>query len=333
MIRHLRSLLVRLVAFVLLVGIVAGVPVGVVRLIGRPWPDPARARIEFRTGHVTTDTAMRLTAALALIVWAWAAVTILIEITRVLRHTTTHAGSTPRRAPRAISAPTTIARRPSGVLQGLVRLALVGTLSTASVVTSSTAAYAARPAVAALVAATPVRTGAPPSVVAAPTAVPAGPVVIADGTQTALSIAVDLGDESLRDEIVALNRSKDWAGGVFPVGTPVRLPASAPVSAPTDLAAATSYEVADGDGMWTVSEALLGDGSLHHHLEHLVAGQQVAPDVTYRPGAMLQPGWVLPSPTPPPSQRRRQRGSISSRPASRCPQSPCSTTATPPNGR
>ena len=302
MIRHLRSLLVRLVAFVLLVGIVAGVPVAVVRLIGRPWPDPARARIEFRTGHVTTDTAMRLTAALALIVWAWAAVTILIEISRVLRHTTTHTGSTPRRATRAISAPTTIARRPSGVLQGLVRLALVGTLSTASVVTSSTAAYAARPVVAALVAATPVRTGAPPSVVAAPTAVPAGPVVIADGTQTALSIAVDLGDESLRDEIVALNRSKDWAGGVFPAGSRVHLPATATAtaastSATTELVAATSYEVADGDGMWTVSEALLGDGSLHHHLEHLVAGQQVAPDVTYRPGAMLQPGWVFTLPT------------------------------------
>ena len=48
--------------------------------------------------------------------------------------------------------------------------------------------------------------------------------IVADGRHTPLSLAVDLGDEGLRDEIITLNQNADWSSGVFPPGMEILVP-------------------------------------------------------------------------------------------------------------
>ena len=128
-------------------------------------------------------------------------------------------------------------------------------------------------------------------------AAPSTATVVADGRSTPLSVAVDLGDETLRDDIVAMNRSPQWSNGVFPAGMLITVPVIETQIPPSDNLAPGWYVVQDNDGMWNVAQALLGDGTRHHELRELLIGQEVAPGVIFTADtSVIHPGWIFRTP-------------------------------------
>ncbi|MEM8748238.1 MAG: hypothetical protein AAGF91_16165, partial [Actinomycetota bacterium] len=217
-------------AFVLLLLIVVP-PVLLIALIGRPWPDWSTLSDEISSGTVSTDTTMRVAAALFVLIWVWALVTIGREAMRILGSRGTPVGSRAG-AGRPLAAPP-VESGPAGPLVRLVRIALLGTVTTAATVAqwSSVALEAAAPgspvgpAGAAVVQFDSEASGDSISRAESPRASAAVDVVdtvVADGRQTPLSLALDLGDETLRQQIVDLN--PEWTGGPFEAGTEVRVP-------------------------------------------------------------------------------------------------------------
>ena len=299
MIQRLRNLLTRVAAVVVLLAMTAGPPAAIALLIGRPWPAWDRLRAEIDRGQVSTDTTMKLAALAAIIVWAWAMVIITRDVQRVLRERQ-HALSPHDHAHFANGA-----NRAGGWLQRLVRIAIAGTLSTAATIStlapSATALTTNHPT------ASPITRSRPAAMVVIDHPhLSTRPLdtIVADGRHTPLSLAVDLGDESLRDEIITLNQNAEWSAGVFPAGMEVLVPrpantpavdASPPSPSTTTV---TEYVVQPGDGLWDVSEALLGDGSRYHELHEQLVGQQVAPGVIYNAQTrVIHPGWVFTSTT------------------------------------
>ncbi|MGB3734386.1 MAG: LysM domain-containing protein, partial [Ilumatobacter sp.] len=54
------------------------------------------------------------------------------------------------------------------------------------------------------------------------------------------------------------------------------------------------YVVQEGDGMWNVAEALLGDGSRHVEMTDIAIGQEVAPGVVFQADTfVIHPGWTF----------------------------------------
>ncbi|WP_420451771.1 LysM peptidoglycan-binding domain-containing protein [Ilumatobacter sp.] len=293
-----KTLALRIGAAALLLVIVVAPPVGVAALVGRPYPEWATLSNEIEAGQVSVDTVMRIAAALFIGLWVWLVATIAGEVFRIIN--TRRANST---APiRARQEP--VGSAGVGALHRLVRVALLGTVTTAATVSTwSSAVVATSPTLASLT-----RTDTPISAPADPAdAVPAAPsttTIVADGRSTPLSVAVDLGDENLRDDIVAMNRSSQWASGVFPAGMLITIPIveTEIATAPPAEDAATRYVVQDNDGMWNVAEALLGDGTRHHELRLQLIGQEVAPGVIFTADThVIHPGWEFSIPESPPA--------------------------------
>ena len=204
-------------------------PVLVALLIGRPYPEWSTLTSEVDNGQVAADTVMRIAAALFIVIWIWIVVTIASETFRLLR---ARAVDTP--AAGRMSAPSNVRSR-STIVHRLVRIAVLGTVTTAATVSTwPTAAIASTGASLAgsLDPRPPITAPADPTETA-PTSAQTT-TIVADGRATPLSIAVDLGDETLRDDIVAMNRSPNWTGGVFPAGTVVTIPVIEAPVAPSD---------------------------------------------------------------------------------------------------
>ncbi|MEP7114619.1 MAG: LysM peptidoglycan-binding domain-containing protein [Ilumatobacteraceae bacterium] len=301
MIQRLRNLLTRVAAVVVLLAMTAGPPAVIALIVGRPWPAWDRLRAEIDRGQVSTDTTMKLAALVAIIVWAWAMVIITRDVQRVLHE---------RRQPQRPHNHAATARgdQTGGWLQRLVRIAVAGTLSTAATIStlapSVTALTTTHPATASTI----TRSRAAPMVVIDDPYLSSRQLdtIVADGRHTPLSLAVDLGDESLRDEIITLNQSADWSSGVFPAGMEILVPrpANAPArdATPPSLSAtpAGEYVIQPGDGLWDVAETFLGDGSRYHELEAQLVGQQVAPGVIYTAQTrVIHPGWIFTYPAQP----------------------------------
>ena len=276
----------RIGAALLLIVLLIAPPLGIAALVGRPYPEWSVLRQEIEVGQVSADTVMRIAAVLFIGIWLWLVVTIGAETFRVINAT--------RHEPRAVRRLTVelSAGSSTGALQRLVRLALLGTVTTAATVSSwSSAVVATSPTLSSLTR-TPDPITAPAN---AADEVPSGPTtttIVADGRSTPLSVAVDLGDETLRDDIVAMNRSSEWSSGVFPAGMLITVPLVE--NAPETLAADREYVVRPNDGMWNVADALLGDGARHHELRKLVEGQKVAPGVVFTSDTdTIHPGWTF----------------------------------------
>jgi hypothetical protein len=295
------SFLTRVGAVITLAAISLVPPLAIVRLIGRPWPSWARLTDEFDAGRITTDTTMRIAALASLVVWAWTMLVIIRDVRIVLRERR-DAGYVAPAAPGS-----------AGWVQRLVRIALAGSMTTAATVT----ALAPAASLTLVQQFSPLRADTPAPMIVTEldegfaVATPEREVttVVATGRQTPLSLAVDLGDETLRDEIIALNHSPEWSGGVFPAGMEIRVPkvevvtATEVVASPASGAPATgaaiggTYVVQPGDGMWDVAEALLGDGSRHRELADSMRGQEVAPGVVYDASTnVIHPGWQFTNP-------------------------------------
>lgn len=255
---RLRALIARAAAALALLAILIAPPVGVVAVIGRPYPAWDRLRDELASGRLTDDTTMRVTATIGLVLWVWAVVVIAAETRQIVqaRRSTQPAQSAP---------PSAVRRSRPGILVQLVRLALVGTVSTAATVSSiaSTALATTTPSLHAALTTAPVPDAAPASVD------PVGAVartITASGRETPLSVAVALGEEGLRDQIIALNTGPDWSGGVFPAGMSIRLPAGLPAPPDADVepgrgepeSELVTYVVEPGDTLWDITEDLYG---------------------------------------------------------------------------
>lgn len=293
---RLRSTLIRTGAIVALIALVVGPPVLVAALIGRPYPDWSTLTNEIDTGRVSADTVMRIAALLFVAIWIWIVAIVATETYRVTVPQSL-TGGTERKLAIGQQRRLTFVHR-------LVRVALLGTVTTAATVSSWSTTAIATPStpLAASVEPPPAATAPADPSAATVSSAAATTTIIANGRDTPLSIAVDLGDETLRDDIIAMNRSADWAGGVFPDGMPVTIPiVERAVAEPIATTTADMYVVQPNDGMWNVAEALLGDGARHHELGQLLAGQEVAPGVVFTPDtAVIHPGWTfrLPSDAP-----------------------------------
>ena len=287
-----KTLLLRIAATVLLVVLVVAPPIGVAALIGRPYPEWSVLRDQIDVGQVSADTVMRIAAVLFIGIWIWIVATIAAEVFRIIAARKTLMPTTTRALPEPTGS--------TGALHRLVRLALLGTVTTAATVSTwSSAVVATSPTLSTLT-----RSDVPITAPADPTeSVPSAPstaTIVANGRSTPLSVAVDLGDESLRADIVAMNQSSDWTSGVFPAGMLVTVPfIETPASSPS-VSTLGRYVVQDNDGMWDVAQALVGDGSRHHELREQLIGQEVAPGVTFEADTfVIHPGWVFESPTEP----------------------------------
>lgn len=289
-----RQIATRISASITLLALVVAPPVLIARLIGRPWPQWSTLRSEFDSGRLTNDTTMRLAAAMFVVIWTWAMIQVASEVFAILR-----ARSTP--ADRSTRATETVATGGNGFLHRLVRLALLGSVTTAATVSTwSSAAVASAPSLAHLTEPLDASVTAPADPTASAPSEPTTTTIIATGRETPLSLAVDLGDESLRDDIIAMNRTSDWSGGVFPAGTLITIPVAAEEATAETLSATGSvdrYTVQPNDGMWNVAQALLGDGSRHHELHDQLIGQEVAPGVIFDHDTwVIHPGWVFTAP-------------------------------------
>jgi hypothetical protein len=118
-VRSLIRLLVRVAALLLLVALLVGVPAVVLTTVGAPWPSMAQWREAWQSRAVDTDVAVRIGAALFLVLWGWFAVTALGETVRVVAA---------RRDPARL-ATLPIGDGPVRWVRGLVRLAAVGSVS------------------------------------------------------------------------------------------------------------------------------------------------------------------------------------------------------------
>ena len=296
---HPRQLAVRVGASLTLLVLVVVPPVLVVRLIGRPWPDWAVVRSQVDGGRLTNDTTMRIAAAMFMVIWIWAMIQVGSEVFAIIRA---------RSAPidRPARAPLSMPTGGNGVLHRLVRIALLGSVTTAATVSSwSSAGIAAAPPLPHLVNPMDPAATAPADPTESAPSEPTTTTILTTGRETPLSLAVDLGDEKLRDDIIAMNRSSEWSGGVFPAGTLVTVPVVAGAAATASSTApglVTEFEVQANDGMWDVAEALLDDGSLHHELREQLIGQEVAPGVIFDNDTwVIHPGWVFTAPSVEPS--------------------------------
>ncbi len=285
----------RIGAALMLVVLVVAPPVAVAALIGRPYPDLSTLRDQIDIGQVSTDTIMRIAAALFIGIWVWIVATIAGEVFRIIGTQHPTAGLPTRTGPERTGS--------SGILHRLVRLALLGTVTTAATVSTwSSVAVATAPTLSAL---TRVDTAisAPADPTESTPAAPSTATVVADGRSTPLSVAVDLGDETLRDDIVAMNRSPQWSNGVFPAGMLITVPVIETQTPPSDNLAPGWYVVQDNDGMWNVAQALLGDGARHHELRELLIGQEVAPGVIFTADtSVIHPGWIFRTPANAPTE-------------------------------
>ena len=290
---RIQGLLLRIGACVALVVLVVVPPVLVALLIGRPYPEWSTLTSEVEQGRVAADTVMRIAALLFVVIWIWLAITIASETFRLLR---ARAVDTP--AAGRMSAPS-IVRSRSTFVHRLVRIAVLGTVTTATTISTwPTAAIASTGASLAgsLDPRPPISAPADPTETA-PTSAQTT-TIVADGRATPLSIAIDLGDETLRDDIVAMNRTPNWTGGVFPAGTVVTIPVIEAPVAPQSTVPDGVYVVQPNDGLWNVAEAFLGDGSRHAELRSLLDGQEVAPGVVFDASTeVIHPGWTFQNPS------------------------------------
>lgn len=285
---RLASLALRSSAVIALAVLVVVPPALVASLIGRPWPDWSTLTVEIDQGNVSDETVMRIAALLFTAIWVWLVATIAAETRRIIA--TRDLGE---RSVRASTSPHPGARRPT-LLHRLVRIALLGTVTTAATVSTWPTTAFATPSRSLAHAIEPIPPAtAPADPIGATPTTPATTTIIADGRSTPLSIAVDLGDETLRDDIVAMNRTNDWNGGVFPEGALITIPVVV-----TTTTTVGTYTVQPNDGLWHVADSLLGDGTRHHELRPLLDGQQVAPGVVFTADTdTIHPGWVFQRPT------------------------------------
>ena len=117
--------LVRVVALVVLVLLLVGVPAVVLLAVGAPWPSGAQWREAWTSRTVDTSFVVHLGSALFLVLWSWFAVTALSEMVRLVAA---------RREPERVAAMPS-GDGPTKWVRGLVRFAAIGSVSASALMT------------------------------------------------------------------------------------------------------------------------------------------------------------------------------------------------------
>jgi hypothetical protein len=270
---RLLATLIRAGALLAIGVILLGTPWAVVHLVGLPqpgsWSFAAAGRLDDRV-------IAEIGAGVFLLLWAWFVLTVAAEVTRVGRALTDRRRQRRDHTTRTAATLAPLPSTPAGWIRRLVRLALISSVAvTASSGTRWLGAAAAAPDTARVAwhlpdatvslrsAATASSTdGQSSSSLAADTA---PSTLVADGRSTPYSLAVALGDPTLREQIIALNLGgpvpggNTWTGGVFPEGMLVVVPDGAAAQAATVGEGWTVHEVLAGDSVYGIVESMCDD--------------------------------------------------------------------------
>ncbi|MBI5089712.1 MAG: LysM peptidoglycan-binding domain-containing protein, partial [Actinobacteria bacterium] len=265
---------------VLLAGLIA-LPLAVVTIIGTPDRDVLSDA--FGTGRVDDAAIVQIGLVVFLLLWAWFASTAIGEIVRVA----SWRGGRQRRA----LAP--VATSPSGWIRRAVRLAMLGSTS---LVGTGLLVSGAGPGVvraqAAAISPSDVDASAPAA------REPAG--IVSTGRDTPYSIAVRLGDPSLRERIIDLNRGttlpdgSTWTSGVFPEGMPIAVPTGslAPPAHPW-----VTYTVVEGDSVYRIAARIAPDSGrvrdLADEIIHRNIGKLMNDGTLFEDPSLIRIGWQI----------------------------------------
>ena len=318
-------------AIVTLLGLLAGVPIGVAALTGSLLPKWALLRNAWTTGRIDDQTVVQVGLATFAVLWVWFALTVAAEVLHVMRwqrQQRASSGAPSDGVPASGRALAPVHRTPSGFVRRLVRLALIS--STALVGSGLAPLF--------------LRGSGPHAPGAAASWRPATRIELsiddADGDRrdvssrrdtdehatvtarardTPYSIAVRLGDVALRDRIIDLNRGElapegaHWTGGVFPTGMAVRVPrqTSSHTTAATAATAATAtssdwmtYTVQQGDSVFGIAATISNDD--HRSVTELAdriirrnLGRTMVDGRVFDDPSIVLIGWILEVPAGP----------------------------------
>ena len=171
--RHISRNALRVVALLALAAALVGVPAFVAVTVGRPFPSIGQLQSVWRTRQVDADFVVRLGTAVFVLLWAWFAVTAVVEFVRVL----TRPSSVHREGD--IAAPS-----PTNWVKGLVRFIAISSVAATVISAGSTLGHRS-----------PVALEGPPasSVVVQPTSsptVPAAPSVVSVASEAPVAPTV-----------------------------------------------------------------------------------------------------------------------------------------------
>lgn len=239
----------RLGAALAMLALLVALPIAVVALVGPPQRGALADAMQ--SGRLDDSAIVQIGTVLFLVLWAWFAATAVGEIVRVAAWR-----SRPRAAPLA-----PLSSSPTGWVRRMVRVAMIS--STTAVGSGLIAAAGA---------------GSLGHADATPRAASAATVYDGDivasstgsntlrstGRDTPYSVAVRLGDASLRERIIDMNRGRStptgaaWSGGVFPDGMHVLLPEGSLDHRSTVW---TTYQVVEGDSVYRIAARLAAESS------------------------------------------------------------------------
>lgn len=244
---RLSRTIMRVLACVVLMVLLVGVPVIVVRLVGVPYASSAELRGAWQHRQIGADLVVRIGAAIFAVLWLWFAITAVFELWHIVAWRL--GGPSVRLAP--------LPPGPTGAVRALVRFIVMSSVSATaafgSVVPVATAAMAPAPAATAA-AATSWATVSPNG--STVTLAKSTATHVAVGRETPFSLATMLGNANLRERIIELNVGRVgpdgmvWQGGVFPMGMEVALPQEQVVRTPLGAA----HEVVGGDSYWAIAD-------------------------------------------------------------------------------
>ena len=276
--RLITSVLARVAALVALVAVLVGVPLVALRLTGAL--SDASPSSSWTTGRLDDGAVLQIAAVVFLGLWGWFAAVAVSETVAVMRH---------HRSPRTVGL-RPVPASPAGWVRRLVRVVL---LSSGAIV---------GPLAAGVI--TPM---ARPGLHVAEAMAPGAPVrmnemeIRSNGRDTPYSVAVRLGDATLRDRIIELNHGREtpaggrWTGGVFPGGMRVFVPEGA---LRTQQVTWVPYPVREGDSVYRIAAMLAnGENRRVRELADLIIdrnmGNPMSDGRLFDDPSLLRVGWEI----------------------------------------
>lgn len=322
----LRRRLTGLVAFVVLLGVVIGLPVVLLALGASPIPHALPTLEAIRTAFTSPDDGTLALTIIKVIAWAaWLFLTVSILLELISRLRGIHAPRLP-----GLSMPQSAAR---GLVGAAILLFVAAPLGAVTATAAQAAPTSAAPAAtSSAVAGAHSATVAPSTAQHASTPVPKKQTPPATVThtvkhgETLWSIAQEhLGSGTRYKEIARLNPELPPGGSFIKAGEQLRLPAPTPASSEK-----STYTVEKGDTLSGIAQDKLGDADRYPEIA------QASRDITQPGGAHLSDpdvinvGWTLTIPGPPPTTDPSTRPAVQAPPPVESPApAPAPAPATP----
>jgi LysM repeat protein len=275
----------------LLAGLVA-LPLAVVMLVGLPQRGALADTL--RTGRLDDTAIVQLGTVLFLVLWAWFAATAVGEVVRVAAWRA-HPRSTPLEPLNA---------SPTGWVRRLVRVAMISSTAVVGSGLLSVIGAVSPTPISAAASFTQPSPALSTSAGMAPRADHVAPAnaIRSTGRDTPYSIAVRLGDPTLRDRIIELNRGTGtsragsvWTSGVFPEGMSITVPHG---SLQAGRQAWTTHTVVAGDSVYRIAAALSTDdgGRVRDVADQIIdrnMGRIMNDGALFQDPSLISIGWVI----------------------------------------